>query len=199
MKVGCVKVGDAEFGGPSLALVAGPCVIENQAVCLRHAEKLAAISRRLKVPLVFKSSFDKANRTSHHSFRGPGLDAGLRILEQVKHSLGLPVLTDVHDPSQVPAAAQVADILQIPALLSRQTDLIMAAARTRCAINLKKGQFLAPWDMRAVVKKAEAAGGTRILLTERGFSFGYNNLVVDFRSLVIMRGFGHPVIFDATH
>ena len=199
MKVDCVKVGEAEFGGPSLALVAGPCVIENQAVCLRHAEKLAAISCRSKVPLVFKSSFDKANRTSHHSFRGPGLDTGLRILEQVKHSLGLPVLTDVHDPSQVPAAAEVADILQIPALLSRQTDLIMAAAKTRCAINIKKGQFLAPWDMRAVVKKAEAAGARRILVTERGFSFGYNNLVVDLRSLVIMRGFGHPVIFDATH
>ena len=193
------QVGDVRIGSGDLFLIAGPCVIENDAVCLRHAEKLAAISRRCEVPLVFKSSFDKANRTSHQSFRGPGLDIGLRILEHVKRSTGLPVLTDIHDPSQVPAAAEVADILQIPALLSRQTDLIAAAAKTRCAINIKKGQFLAPWEMRAVVKKAEAGGSRRILLTERGFSFGYNNLVVDFRSLVIMRGFGYPVIFDATH
>jgi 2-dehydro-3-deoxyphosphooctonate aldolase (KDO 8-P synthase) len=199
VKVASFKVGDVEFGGASLALIAGPCVIESDAVCLRHAEKLAAISRVSQVPLVFKSSFDKANRTSHQSFRGPGLDAGLRILEHVKRSTGLPVLTDVHDLSQVLAAAEVADILQIPALLSRQTDLIAAAAKTRCAINIKKGQFLAPWEMRGVVKKAEAGGSRRILLTERGFSFGYNNLVVDFRSLVIMRGFGYPVIFDATH
>jgi 2-dehydro-3-deoxyphosphooctonate aldolase (KDO 8-P synthase) len=148
---------------------------------------------------VFKSSFDKANRTSHSSFRGPGLEAGIRVLERVKRETGLPVLTDVHEPQQAPVAAEVADILQIPALLSRQTDLVGAAAATGKVINLKKGQFLAPWEMKAVVAKAEACGSRQILLTERGFSFGYNNLVSDMRSLVIMRNFGYPVVFDATH
>jgi 2-dehydro-3-deoxyphosphooctonate aldolase (KDO 8-P synthase) len=151
------------------------------------------------LPLVFKSSFDKANRTSHRSFRGPGLDDGLGILAEVKRQFGIPLLTDIHEPSQVCAAAEVVDVLQIPALLSRQTDLIQAAAATGRALNLKKGQFLAPWDMRATVEKAESCGNRRILLTERGFSFGYNNLVADFRSLVVMRTFGYPVIFDATH
>jgi 2-dehydro-3-deoxyphosphooctonate aldolase (KDO 8-P synthase) len=182
-----------------MVLIAGPCVIESREACMRHADKLGEIARQAGVPLVFKSSFDKANRTSHESYRGPGLEAGLRILEQVKADTGLPVLTDVHEPAQARACAEIVDVLQIPALLSRQTDLVQAAAATGRVVNLKKGQFLAPWDMRAVVRKVEAAGNRRILLTERGFSFGYNNLVTDLRSLVIMREFGYPVVFDATH
>ncbi len=174
-------------------------MIESAESALRHAERLAAIARTTGVPIVFKSSFDKANRTSHGSFRGPGLEGGLRVLERVKRETGLPVLTDIHEPQQAAPAAEVVDILQIPALLSRQTDLVVAAARTGCAVNLKKGQFLAPWDMKAVVGKAEDAGNRRLILTERGFSFGYNNLVSDMRSLVIMRGLGYPVVFDATH
>ena len=194
-----VKVGEAVFGGARLVLIAGPCVIEDRDSCLRHAERLLAISQRAQIPLIFKASFDKANRTSHKSFRGPGLDEGLCILAEVKRELGVGLLTDVHESIQVRAAAEVVDVLQIPALLSRQTDLIRAAAATGRALNLKKGQFLAPWDMRATVEKAESSGNRRILLTERGFSFGYNNLVADFRSLVVMRSFGYPVIFDATH
>jgi 2-dehydro-3-deoxyphosphooctonate aldolase (KDO 8-P synthase) len=182
-----------------MVLIAGPCVIESAELCLRHAERLAAISRQSNVPIVFKSSFDKANRTSQSSFRGPGLQEGLRVLERVKHETGLPVLTDIHEPAQAAPAAEVVDVLQIPALLSRQTDLIAAAAKTGAAVNLKKGQFLAPWDMRAVVAKAESFGNHRLIVTERGFSFGYNNLVSDLRSLVIMRAFGYPVVFDATH
>ena len=199
MKVAQVDAGGVIFGGPRLAVIAGPCVIENPESSLRHAERLSRIARDTGVPIVFKSSFDKANRTSHSSFRGPGLDAGLRILERVKQATGLPLLTDIHAPEQAAAAAQVVDILQIPALLSRQTDLVSAAANTGCVINLKKGQFLAPWDMKAVVAKAAASGNRRLLVTERGFSFGYNNLVSDMRSLVIMREFGYPVVFDATH
>jgi 2-dehydro-3-deoxyphosphooctonate aldolase (KDO 8-P synthase) len=199
MKVTSVDVGGVIFGGPRFVAIAGPCVIENVESSMRHAERLAAISRSTGVPIVFKSSFDKANRTSHGSFRGPGLDQGLRILERVKRETGLPVLTDIHEPEQAAPAAQVVDILQIPALLSRQTDLIVAAAKTGCALNLKKGQFLAPWDMQAVVRKAEDAGNRKLILTERGFSFGYNNLVSDMRSLVIMRAMGYPVVFDATH
>jgi 2-dehydro-3-deoxyphosphooctonate aldolase (KDO 8-P synthase) len=194
-----VKVGEAVFGGDRLVLIAGPCVIEDRESCLRHAERLIAISRSAQIPLIFKASFDKANRTSHRSFRGPGIDDGLGILAEVKRELGVGLLTDVHESTQVRAAADVVDVLQIPALLSRQTDLIRAAAATGRALNLKKGQFLAPWDMRATVQKAESSGNRRILITERGFSFGYNNLVADFRSLVVMRGFGYPVIFDATH
>ena len=194
-----INAGGAIFGGPRLALIAGPCVIESPESSLRHAERIARIARDLELPIVFKSSFDKANRTSHSSFRGPGLHEGLRVLERVKQATGLPLLTDVHEPDQVVAAAAVVDILQIPALLSRQTDLIVAAAKTNCVVNLKKGQFLAPWDMKAVVAKAEAAGCRRILVTERGFSFGYNNLVSDMRSIVTMRAFGYPVVFDATH
>jgi 2-dehydro-3-deoxyphosphooctonate aldolase (KDO 8-P synthase) len=194
-----VKVGEAVFGGDRLVLIAGPCVIEDRDSCLRHAQRLIAISDRAGIPLIFKASFDKANRTSHKSFRGPGLDEGLGILAEVKRELGVGLLTDVHESTQVRAAAEVVDVLQIPALLSRQTDLIRAAAATGRALNLKKGQFLAPWDMRATVQKAESSGNRRILLTERGFSFGYNNLVADFRSLVVMRSFGYPVIFDATH
>jgi len=199
VSVAQVKVGEAVFGGDRLVLIAGPCVIEDRDSCLRHAQRLIAISRRAGIPLIFKASFDKANRTSHKSFRGPGLDEGLCILAEVKRELGVGLLTDVHESTQVRAAAEVVDVLQIPALLSRQTDLIRAAAATGRALNLKKGQFLAPWDMRATVEKAESSGNRRILLTERGFSFGYNNLVADFRSLVVMRGFGYPVIFDATH
>ncbi len=199
MKVTAVEAGGVVFGGPRLVAIAGPCVIESAESSLRHAERLAAIARATGVPIVFKSSFDKANRTSYGAFRGPGLEAGLRVLERVKRETGLPVLTDIHEPNQAAAAAEVVDILQIPALLSRQTDLIVAAARTGCAVNLKKGQFLAPWDMKAVVGKAESAGNRKLILTERGFSFGYNNLVSDMRSLVIMRSLGYPVVFDATH
>jgi len=199
MRVAKVEAGRVMFGGPGLAIIAGPCVIESAESALRHAERLAQISREVGLPLVFKSSFDKANRTSHSSFRGPGLEAGIRILERVKRETGLPVLTDVHEPQQASFAAEVVDILQIPALLSRQTDLVSAAAATGRVVNLKKGQFLAPWEMKAVVAKAEASGSRKILLTERGFCFGYNNLVSDMRSLVIMRSFGYPVVFDATH
>jgi 2-dehydro-3-deoxyphosphooctonate aldolase (KDO 8-P synthase) len=199
VKVAKVEAGGVVFGGSRLAIIAGPCVIENLESSLRHAERLATISRETGLALVFKSSFDKANRTSHSSFRGPGLEAGLRVLERVKRETGLAVLTDVHEPQQAVIAAEVADVLQIPALLSRQTDLVSAAAATGRVVNLKKGQFLAPWEMKAVVAKAEASGNRRLLLTERGFAFGYNNLVSDLRSLVIMRGFGYPVVFDASH
>jgi len=199
MKVTAVDAGGVVFGGPRLVAIAGPCVIESAESSMRHAERLAAIARATGVPIVFKSSFDKANRTSHGAFRGPGLEAGLRVLERVKRETGLAVLTDIHEPEQAAPTAKVVDILQIPALLSRQTDLVVAAARTGCAVNLKKGQFLAPWDMKAVVGKAVEAGNRRLILTERGFSFGYNNLVSDMRSLVIMREFGYPVVFDATH
>lgn len=199
MSVHQIAAGDVRFGGSRLALIAGPCVIENADACLHHAQRLAAIARQAQIPLVYKSSFDKANRTSHNSYRGPGLDAGLRILERVKEETGLPILTDVHETAQVAPCAQVVDVLQIPALLSRQTDLIQAAAASGRVVNLKKGQFLAPWDMRAAVGKVEAAGNRQILVTERGFSFGYNNLISDMRSVVIMREFGYPVVFDATH
>ncbi|HEX4208868.1 MAG TPA: 3-deoxy-8-phosphooctulonate synthase [Candidatus Binataceae bacterium] len=194
-----VTVGNVVFGGVRLAAIAGPCVIENAESSLRHAEKIAAIARAAEIPIVFKSSFDKANRTSLGSFRGAGLDEGLRILGRVKDATGLAILTDIHEPWQAAPVAEIADILQIPALLSRQTDLIVAAARTGRVVNLKKGQFLAPWDMKAAIGKAQHGGNQRILVTERGFSFGYNNLVSDMRSVVIMRGFGYPVVFDATH
>jgi 2-dehydro-3-deoxyphosphooctonate aldolase (KDO 8-P synthase) len=194
-----VKVGEAVFGAEKLVLIAGPCVIESAESCLRHAERISAIARKAGFPYVFKASFDKANRTSINSFRGPGLEEGLRILERVKRETGAAVLTDIHEPAQARPTAEVADVLQIPALLSRQTDLVVAAAQTKAAVNLKKGQFLAPWDMRSVVGKAEAAGSRRIILTERGASFGYNNLVSDPRALVVMRTFGYPVVFDATH
>jgi 2-dehydro-3-deoxyphosphooctonate aldolase (KDO 8-P synthase) len=199
VRVAQVKAGDVVFGGSALVLVAGPCVIESDESCMRHAGRLREIARRAQMPFVFKSSFDKANRTSHGSFRGPGLDKGLEILKRVRREAGVPVLTDIHQPAQARAAAEAVDIIQIPAMLSRQTDLVQAAASTGCAVNLKKGQFLAPWDMKAVIGKAESAGNRRIILTERGTSFGYNNLVCDMRSLVIMRSFGYPVVFDATH
>jgi 2-dehydro-3-deoxyphosphooctonate aldolase (KDO 8-P synthase) len=195
-----VRVGDAIFGGGRpLVLIAGPCVIESREHTLRTAEALKGIAVRLGVGLVFKASYDKANRTSVNSFRGPGIDIGLQILARVKSEVGLPVLSDVHDLSQVAPAAEVLDVLQIPAFLSRQTDLLAAAGTSGKVVNVKKGQFLAPWDMKNTVGKLESVGNRNILLTERGASFGYNNLVVDMRSLPIMRETGCPVIFDATH
>ncbi len=195
-----VSVGNAVFGGGRpLVLIAGPCVIEEEKLTLRIAEFLKKLTGDLGIGLVFKASYDKANRTSVQSFRGPGMDEGLQILARVKRELALPVLSDVHDLAQIAPAAEVLDILQIPAFLSRQTDLLLAAAATGKVVNIKKGQFLAPWDMRNAVGKIEAAGNRNILLTERGASFGYNNLVVDMRSLPIMRETGCPVVFDATH
>jgi 2-dehydro-3-deoxyphosphooctonate aldolase (KDO 8-P synthase) len=195
-----VVVGDAVFGGGRpLVLIAGPCVIEEEALTLRIAAFLRDLTAELGIGLVFKASYDKANRTSITSFRGPGINEGLRILAKVKSEFGLPVLSDVHDLSQVEQAAQVLDVMQIPAFLSRQTDLLDAVARTGRVVNIKKGQFLAPWDMKNAVAKVEEGGNRNILLTERGASFGYNNLVVDMRSLPIMRDTGCPVIFDATH
>ena len=195
-----VRVGEAIFGGGRpLVLIAGPCVIESLEHTLRTAEALRKIAARLGIGLVFKASYDKANRTSVTAFRGPGLDAGLQILARVKSEVGLPVLSDVHDITQVAPAAEVLDVLQIPAFLCRQTDLLAAAGATGKVINVKKGQFLAPWDMQNAVGKLEAVGNRNILLTERGASFGYNNLVVDMRALPIMRETGCPVIFDATH
>jgi 2-dehydro-3-deoxyphosphooctonate aldolase (KDO 8-P synthase) len=195
-----IKVGPYQLGAKSKPFfIAGPCVIENEKHCLKLAERLAGYAERLGVPVIFKASYDKANRTSAKSFRGPGLEEGLRILEKARAISGLPILSDVHDTSQVWAAAEVLDVIQIPAFLCRQTDLIQAAAETGCCVNLKKGQFLSPQEMRQVLDKALAAGNRNILLTERGYSFGYNNLVVDFRSFVILREFGQPVIFDVTH
>jgi 2-dehydro-3-deoxyphosphooctonate aldolase (KDO 8-P synthase) len=182
-----------------LVLIAGPCVIESEKLCLRVAESLRKTCQRLGVTYVFKASYDKANRTSGRSFRGPGLAAGMEVLARVREQVGVPVLTDVHTAAEVAAAAEAADVLQIPAFLCRQTDLIEAAVHTGRIVNLKKGQFLSPREMGQVVKKAEAAGGRKILVTERGTTFGYNNLVVDMRSMPIMRQFGYPVIFDATH
>jgi len=195
-----VTAGPVTFGtGHPLAFIMGPCVIESEAHAMDLAVALGAIAARVGVPLVFKASFDKANRTSLGSYRGPGLAEGLRILARIKSRTGLPILTDIHETSQVPAASEVADILQIPAFLSRQTDLLVAAARTGCAVNVKKGQFLAPADMRHVVAKLTQSGCTRVLVTERGVSFGYNNLVVDPRAFPMLRLLGYPVIFDVTH
>ncbi|HEY3130233.1 MAG TPA: 3-deoxy-8-phosphooctulonate synthase [Acidobacteriota bacterium] len=187
-----------EREGP-LFFVAGPCVIENREHCLKIADALAQVRDRLAIALLFKASYDKANRTSVRSFRGPGEEEGLRILDEVRRQFGLAVLTDVHETAQVTAAAEAVDVLQVPAFLSRQTDLIVACARTGKTVNIKKGQFLAPWDMKNVVEKFQATGNSKAMLTERGASFGYNQLVVDFRSLVIMRRLNVPVIFDATH
>jgi 2-dehydro-3-deoxyphosphooctonate aldolase (KDO 8-P synthase) len=193
--VGALRIG----GGLPLAVIAGPCVIESKDSALRHGAALKAASDRVGVPYIFKSSYDKANRSSLHSFRGPGLESGLEILAAVKEKVGVPVLTDVHEIDQVDRVKAVADILQIPAFLCRQTDFVLAVARSGKVVNLKKGQFLAPWDMRNVVEKIRSVGNEQILLTERGASFGYNNLVSDMRSLVVMREFGYPVVFDATH
>lgn len=195
IKIGNVTVG----GGNPFVLIAGPCVIESEASAFRHAKALKEITSSLGIPFIFKSSYDKANRTSIDSFRGPGLKNGLKILKKIKNELRVPVLSDVHCREDVKDASEVLDVIQIPAFLSRQTDLILAAARTGRAVNIKKGQFLAPWDMVQVIKKIESTGNRRIILTERGVSFGYNNLVSDFRSLLIMKGLGYPVVYDATH
>jgi 2-dehydro-3-deoxyphosphooctonate aldolase (KDO 8-P synthase) len=195
-----VRVGPLSIGGGApLALIAGPCVIESPAHLLNMAIAIKEIAARCHVPVVFKASFDKANRTSGSSFRGPGLEAGLAALDEVKIRTGLPILTDIHEPAQAAAAAAVADVLQIPAFLSRQTDLLLAAARTGKAVNIKKGQFLSPADMRHAVAKVAAAGNRSILVTERGVSFGYNNLVVDMRAFPMLRALGYPVVFDVTH
>lgn len=195
-----VEVGNFKIGaGRPLAVIAGPCVIESQESALRHASLLKEAADRAGVPYIFKSSYDKANRSSASSFRGPGLERGLEILAEVKRKVGVPILTDVHESAQVVAVQQIADVLQIPAFLCRQTDFVVAVANSGKVVNVKKGQFLAPWDIANVVDKILSTGNDRVLLTERGVSFGYNNLVSDMRSLVWMRELGYPVIFDATH
>ena len=195
VRIGSVVIG----GGAPLALIGGPCAIENEKHALMMAERLQRVTAAAGVPFIYKSSYDKANRSSINAYRGPGLTEGLRILQKVKDETGLAVLSDVHDVSEVAPAAQVLDVLQVPAFLCRQTDLIVACARSGRPVNVKKGQFVAPRDMINVVEKVRASGTEDLLLTERGTSFGYNNLVVDFRGLPIMRAFGYPVVFDATH
>jgi len=199
-QVAPVVAGSVTFGGANpLAFILGPCVIESEQHAVDTGVALAEIGKRLAVPIVFKASFDKANRTSIASYRGPGLTEGLRVLSKVKSRTGLPILTDIHEPAQAAPAADVADVLQIPAFLSRQTDLIVAAARTGRVINVKKGQFLAPKDMTHVIAKIAESGNQKVLVTERGVSFGYNNLVVDPRAFPILRALGYPVVFDVTH
>lgn len=182
-----------------LALIAGPCVIESRKNIMDIAARLVRMANHLDVPLVFKASYDKANRTSIHSYRGPGISKGLEILAEVREKYNIPILTDVHNVEEIHIASQVVDIIQLPAFLVRQTDFVVAAGESGCAVNVKKAQFAAPWDMTQVIKKIESTGNTKILLTERGTSFGYNTLVADMRSLIIMREMGYPVIFDATH
>jgi 2-dehydro-3-deoxyphosphooctonate aldolase (KDO 8-P synthase) len=195
-----VTIGSITIGaGHPLALIGGPCAIEGESFMLDVASRLHDITAKAAVPFIFKSSYDKANRTSIHSYRGPGLQKGLEILRKIKDAVGVPVLSDVHAVEEVKPAAEVLDVLQIPAFLCRQTDLIVAAARTGKPVNVKKGQFLAPWDTQNIVEKVRSVGNDQVLLTERGASFGYNNLVVDMRSLVVMRSFDVPVVFDATH
>ena len=192
------QIGDIRIGGGDLFLIAGPCVIESEEHAIRMAEIIKGVARSLEFPFIFKASYDKANRTSIRSFRGPGVKEGLRILKKIKDEIHVPVLTDVHETGDVAKVAEVVDVLQIPAFLSRQTDLVVAAALSGRPVNIKKGQFMSPWDMRHAVEKCREAGNTQVFLTERGTSFGYNNLVVDMRSLAIMRRFA-PVVFDATH
>ena len=194
-----IQTGSVSFGGDDLPIIAGPCVIESRDHSLAMAEALANVCSKTGVPLVFKSSFDKANRTTRDSFRGPGMEEGLQILSNVKETVGIPVLTDIHYPEQASIVAEVADILQIPAFLCRQTDLIEAAAKTGKIVNVKKGQFLSPWKVGSIVAKIEGAGGNKILLTDRGTTFGYESLVSDMRSIPVMKETGCPVIFDATH
>jgi len=195
-----ITLGPIVFGDPrKLVLIGGPCVIEDEKGTLRLAEKIAKITRELKIPYVFKASFDKANRSSISSFRGPGLEQGLAILARVKKTFKIPILTDFHTAEQAKPVAEVADILQIPAFLCRQTDLLFAGAATGRIVNVKKGQFLSPWETKNMIHKLEEVGCKKILLTERGTSFGYNNLVNDFRAIPIMREFGYPVVYDATH
>jgi 2-dehydro-3-deoxyphosphooctonate aldolase (KDO 8-P synthase) len=199
-RVRVVPLAGLRLGAPGpFFLIAGPCVIESERHTLRLAARLKEIAASLRVPFIFKASYDKANRSSLRSYRGPGLERGLAVLAQVRATCGVPVLTDVHDVRHVEKAAAVIDVLQIPAFLCRQTDLVLEAARSGKVVNLKKGQFLAPWDMARVVEKATSTGNRKLLLTERGASFGYNNLVVDMRSLPILRGLGFPIVFDATH
>ena len=195
VQIGKVKIG----GGRPIVLIAGPCVIESQIHALKTAEKLKRVTSDANIPFIFKASYDKANRSSIDSFRGPGLIKGLNFLEKIKQELNVPVLSDVHTEEEIEPAAQVLDVLQIPAFLCRQTNMLVKAAKTGRAINVKKGQFMAPWDMKNVVDKLSQSGCKKILLTERGFMFGYNNLVVDMRSLTLMRDLGYPVVFDATH
>jgi 2-dehydro-3-deoxyphosphooctonate aldolase (KDO 8-P synthase) len=195
IRVKNIKIGQ----GNPLVLIAGPCVIESEKACIDTAKRLKDVTERAGIPFIFKSSFDKANRLSMDSFRGSGLKKGLDILNKVKQKLNLAILSDIHCQEQIKEAAKVLDIIQIPALLCRQTDIVVAAAKTKRVVNIKKGQFLAPWDILPIIKKIESTGNKSILITERGVSFGYNNLVSDFRSLKIMREFGYPVIFDATH
>jgi 2-dehydro-3-deoxyphosphooctonate aldolase (KDO 8-P synthase) len=195
-----VRIGKLTLGaGRPLFLIAGPCVIESERHVLKMAERLLEATRELGVPYIFKASFDKANRTSLHSYRGPGLAQGLEILARIKTKARVPVLTDVHDPNQVAPAAEVCDVIQIPAFLSRQTDLLVEAGRSGAVVNIKKGQFLSPWEVRHAVEKVASAGNHRILITERGSSFGYSNLVVDMRGLAVMKEWGYPVILDVTH
>ncbi len=199
-KTKIVDVGGVSVGGKRpLVLIAGPCVIESREGCLEIAGKLARLAKARKIPLIFKASYDKANRSSVRSYRGPGLERGLEILKEVKARYGVPVLTDVHSVAEAQRAAEVVDIIQIPAFLCRQTDLVVAAGKTGIPVNVKKAQFMAPWDMRHVIEKIESTGNRKIILTERGVSFGYNNLVADMRCLLVMREYGYPVIFDATH
>ena len=186
-------------GGKPLVLIAGPCVIESRKSCLALAKKLVGLAAAEGIPFVFKASYDKANRSSHSAFRGPGLAAGLDVLAEIRETFGVPVLTDVHAAADVAAVASVVDVIQIPAFLCRQTDLLIAAGESGKVVNVKKGQFLAPWDMKNIIAKIESTGNTSIVLTERGSSFGYNNLVADMRSLLEMRELGYPVVFDATH
>jgi 2-dehydro-3-deoxyphosphooctonate aldolase (KDO 8-P synthase) len=193
------KVGSVQVGGGDLFLIAGPCLVESESHALKMAHAIRSITERLGIPYIFKSSYDKANRTSINAHRGLGIDEALRILGRVRSEAGVALLTDVHEIDQVPAAAEVADVLQIPAFLSRQTDLIVEAARSGRAVNIKKGQFLSPQDMKHAIEKATWQGNERVMITERGTSFGYNNLVVDFRGVPIMRGFGYPVVHDVTH
>ena len=195
----CVKVGGVHFGGDKLPIIAGPCVIESRDHALNMAESIAEITDSLDLPFVFKSSFDKANRTSVKSFRGLGMEQGLDILGEIKATVGVPILTDVHNPDQAAVVAGVVDVLQIPAFLCRQTDLLLAAGKTQCTVNVKKGQFLAPWKVDTIVQKIESTGNKNILLTERGTTFCYESLVTDFRSITMMQKTEYPVIFDATH
>lgn len=194
-----IKLRDFEIGGDKLTILAGPCVIESQEILERTAEKLKEITQKLDINFVFKSSFDKANRSSIKAFRGPGIEKGLEMLAKIKKDFDLPIVTDIHTEEEAKIVAEVADILQIPAFLCRQTDLLIAAAKTGKIVNIKKGQFLAPEQMESLIKKVEESGNFNITLTERGTTFGYNNLVSDFRAIPIMQGFGYPIIFDATH
>ena len=195
VRVGKLKIGE----GQPLTVIAGPCVIESEAHALKMAERLSTVARDLRLPYIFKASYDKANRTSLGSYRGPGLARGIEILARIKREFGVPILTDVHNVDEVRPAAEVCDILQIPAFLSRQTDLLLEVGHSGAAVNIKKGQFLSPWDIRHAIEKVRSTGNDRILVTERGASFGYNNLVVDMRGLAVMKEFGVPVILDVTH